>query len=160
MIVDRAKGTAAPVKDASGVSVGLTPTAEERNRGAAVGRVENFMASVSELADKINTGSGLIAKASGALERAKAKANYDDDVAEYQALVQAFTPLWARALGHTGVLTQQDVDSAREALPKPGDSKTLKDRKIARIKTLMKQNNPAPSGGNRVKFDAQGNIVK
>ena len=52
-------------------------------------------------------------------------------------MVTAFTPLWARALGHVGILTQVDVDSAREALPKPGDSKTLMQRKIARIEKIL-----------------------
>ncbi len=109
----------------------------ERDTYGQYAKIRPVLASVSELADKINTGSGLIAKAKGEAEKVRAKLNYDDDVAEYQSLVQAFTPLWARALGHTGVLTQQDVDSAREALPKPGDSKTLKDRKLARIEKIL-----------------------
>lgn len=96
-----------------------------------------FLDSVSELADKINTSEGVYAKAKGTAREQAAKLNYDDDVAEYEAMVQSFTPLWARALGHTGVLTQQDVDSARMALPAPGDSKSLKDRKLARIQKIL-----------------------
>jgi hypothetical protein len=125
------------------------------------------LASIDELSEKINTQAGLIAKLSGGAEKAKAKANYNDDVAEYQALVSGFTPLIARSLGHTGVLTQQDVDSVKELFPKPGDSKTLRDRKLARIKTIigaLEQTEgakaPAAVTSGRVYYDADGNPVK
>lgn len=93
--------------------------------------------SISDLSEKINTGQGIVAKIGGAVEKAKAQANLNDDVAEYEAMVQGFTPLVARAVGHIGVLTQQDVDSVRAMFPKPGDSKTLRDRKIARVNTVL-----------------------
>lgn len=96
-----------------------------------------ILSSVSELSEKINTQQGLLAKMSGGAAKIAAKANYDDDVAEYQALISGFTPLVARALGHTGVLTQQDVDSVKELFPRPGDSKTLRDRKINRINHII-----------------------
>ncbi len=63
--------------------------------------------------------------------------NLNDDIAEYEAMISGFTPLIARALGHTGVLTQQDVDSVKALFPRPGDSKSLRDRKVARIEQLM-----------------------
>jgi hypothetical protein len=50
-----------------------------------------------------------------------------------------FTPLVARALGHTGVLTEQDVQSVRALFPRPEDSKSLRDRKVSRLKGLMLQ---------------------
>jgi hypothetical protein len=78
-----------------------------------------------------------MAKLAGGVERAKAEANYNDDVAEYEALISGFTPLVARALGHSGVLTEQDVQSVRALFPRPGDSKTLRDRKIARLNGLF-----------------------
>lgn len=143
-LVDRNTGTATHVTDAGGTAIPMAPTAQQRNMDAAKGSITPILDSVYELSEKINTQQGVIAKIAGAEARAKAKLNLDDDVAEYQAMVAAFTPLWARALGHVGVLTQQDVDSAREALPKPGDSRSLRDRKLARIQKIM--GGPAPSG--------------
>ncbi len=104
------------------------------------------LASIAELSEKINTGSGLLAKMAGGASKVAAKANYDDDVAEYQALVSGFTPMVARALGHTGVLTQQDVDSVKMLFPAPGDSKTLRDRKLKRVMDIIGELEGATSG--------------
>lgn len=113
------------------------PSAMENMDARKFDKAAPILKSIEELSERINTQAGAIAKISGAVEKAKAKANYDDDVAEYTALVSGFTPLVARSLGHTGVLTEQDVQSVKELFPKPGDSKTLRDRKLARIKTIM-----------------------
>ncbi len=105
---------------------------------------------ISELSEKINTQQGVVAKMYGGAKKAAAKANLDDDVAEYESLVMGFTPLVARALGHTGVLTEQDVASVRMLFPKPGDSKSLRDRKIARITSIAAElggGSPAPVSG-------------
>lgn len=142
-IVDRKTGQARSITGADGSTVGLAPTADERNRAAAGGRAQPVLQSISELSEKINTQHGVIAKISGAAEKVKAQANLNDDVAEYEAVVASFTPLLARAMGHTGVLTQQDVDSARAIIPKPEDSKSLRDRKIARIQKLLGGGSPA-----------------
>ncbi len=104
------------------------------------------LASIAELSEKINTGSGLLAKMAGGASKVAAKANYDDDVAEYQALVSGFTPMVARALGHTGVLTQQDVDSVKMLFPAPGDSKTLRDRKLKRVMGIIGELEGATNG--------------
>ena len=116
-----------------------------RNLESGKGRVRPLLESVVELSERINANQGLYAKMAGGAAKIAAKANLDDDVAEYQAMVTAFTPLWARALGHVGILTQVDVDSAREALPKPGDSKSLALRKIARIEKLLGEDFTGPS---------------
>ncbi len=114
-------------------------SAREAMDARAFSKAAPVLRGVSELSEKINTLQGLVAKASGEVEKAKAKANLNDDVAEYQSLVAGFTPMIARAVGHTGVLTQQDVDSVRELFPKPGDSKTLRDRKVARLTSIMSE---------------------
>jgi hypothetical protein len=100
-------------------------------------KIEPIISSISDLSERINTGQGIIAKAGGAIEKAKAQANLNDDVAEYQSLISGFTPLIARSVGHVGVLTQQDVDSVKALFPAPGDSKTLRDRKMAGIKRIL-----------------------
>lgn len=100
-------------------------------------KAEPVLRGIGELSEKINTGAGLLAKMGGGVAKIAAKANYDDDVAEYDALVSGFTPMVARALGHTGVLTQQDVDSVKALFPRPGDSKTLRDRKMKRVLDII-----------------------
>lgn len=115
------------------------PSAMEQMDSRKFEKAGPILSSIEELSEKINTQAGLLAKMAGGAAKVQAKSNYNDDVAEYQALVSGFTPLVARSLGHTGVLTQQDVDSVKELFPKPGDSKTLRDRKISRIKTIIGQ---------------------
>jgi len=105
------------------------------------------ISAMSELSEKINTQEGLLAKMEGGARKLAAKANYDDDVAEYQSLISGFTPMVARALGHTGVLTQQDVDSVKALFPLPGDSKTLRDRKVTRLKSIISELESTGSGG-------------
>lgn len=141
------------VPDVAGTEFPDQPTSEQQNRAAALGKIDPILTAISELSEKINTGKGIEAKARGEAEKAKARLNYNDDVAEYEAIISGFTPMVARAVGHTGVLTQQDVDSVRELFPKPGDSKTLRDRKIARVKSILAGNtsptatSPPASGG-------------
>lgn len=136
-LLDMDSGVSRPITDQGGAAIPLAPTTDTRNREMALKRIDPVLTKISDLSEKINTGKGLLAKVSGAVEKAKAQANYNDDVALYQSVISGFTPLVARASGHTGVLTQQDVDSVRELFPKPGDSKTLRDRKIANVKEIL-----------------------
>lgn len=99
---------------------------------------------LDELSARINDMEGLAARGAGSWRKAAAIANYDDDLAEYEAVLNGAIPSIARKMGHTGVLTQPDVDSVRGMFPKPGDSKTLRDRKMARIRKIMNM----PPGGN------------
>lgn len=109
-------------------------------------KAEPVLRGITELSEKINTQAGLLAKMGGGAAKLAAKANYNDDVAEYDALVSGFTPMVARALGHTGVLTQQDVDSVKALFPRPGDSKTLRDRKMSRVLGIISDLEGATSG--------------
>ncbi|HYC00456.1 MAG TPA: hypothetical protein VEC57_15065 [Candidatus Limnocylindrales bacterium] len=109
------------------------PSALETQDARKFQQAGPILNALSELSERINTQQGLLAKMAGGAAKLAAQANYDDDVAEYTALIESFTPLVARAYGHTGVLTQQDVDSVKAMFPKPGDSKSLRDRKIKRV---------------------------
>ena len=144
------------------------PSAMEQMDSRKFEKAGPVLKSIESLSERINTSAGLIAKMRGGAEKVKAQANYNDDVAEYQALISGFTPLVARSLGHIGVLTQQDVDSVKELFPKPGDSKTLRDRKILRIQSILGDleavegrtaTPPTPTPG-RVYYDANGNRVQ
>ena len=152
-IVDRGKGIATPVKTELGEPLGIAPTTDMRNRAVAYQKAKPVLEAVSELSEKINTGSGVIAKLRGGAERVKAEANLNDDVAEYKALISGFTPLIARSLGHTGVLTEQDVQSVKEMFPKPGDSKSLRDRKVRRILSLFEAIQGESLGGGETGAD-------
>jgi hypothetical protein len=126
-----------PKGEATGQEFTAGPTTEERNRRTASGRAGSVLSAIGELSERINVNQGVAAKVVGEVEKKKALANLNDDVSEYEAVVSGFTPLLARAVGHVGVLTEQDVQSVRKMLPAPGDSKSVRDRKIARINSLM-----------------------
>lgn len=134
--VNRDTNTATPITQ-GGAQVPLPPTTDQRNRTSGRSSALDVLDSIDELSARINTGVGALAKISGAVEKAKAQANLNDDVSEYEAVISGFTPLLARALGHTGVLTEQDVQSVKDLYPKTTDSKTVRDRKIARIRKIM-----------------------
>jgi hypothetical protein len=131
-----------PRTEAAGQTFDAAPTSEARNRQGALKRVAPIMDAIDELSTRINVNQGIAATAIGAAERQKAKINLNDDISEYNGVVQGFTPMLARAVGHVGILTQQDVDSVREALPKPEDSKSVRDRKMSRIQSLMQAGLP------------------
>lgn len=93
---------------------------------------------IESLSSKINTSSsGPGANVAGAFRRGAAALNMDNDVKEYQRLVEGFIPMIARAVGHTGVLTQQDVDSVRALFPAPGDNKQVSENMLARVRRLL-----------------------
>lgn len=139
------------------IYAGLTPTAKTKLAvplakagfsgfgadGKAGPDVTKIMDEIETLGKRIFTSNGgPIANITGAFRTAAAKANWDNDVAEYNALVEGMIPMVARANGHTGVLTQQDVDSTRALFGKIGlagtDNATLAQNKIDRVKRLIK----------------------
>jgi hypothetical protein len=126
-----------PRNQAAGQEFAAGPTTDDRNRRSAARRAAGVIEAVGELSERINVNQGAMATIKGAAEIQKAKINLNDDISEYNGVVQGFTPMLARALGHTGVLTEQDVQSTREALPNPKDSKNVRDRKMARITSLL-----------------------
>lgn len=116
------------------------------------GKVAKVLESIDSLSKKINTGSGPMARVSGMVRGRSAGLNLDPDVQEYESLVSGFTPMVARAVGHTGVLTEQDVQSVRSLFPSPGDSSEVRDRKIAQLKRLMGNEAAVePAGGRTIK---------
>lgn len=129
--------TIKPLKDAQGQDVAQAPTSMTRERSAAVKRVQPMIDAVVELVPRINDKAGLAAIAQGSWSKVQAAANYNDDVAEYAAVVESFTPLLARAMGHTGVLTEPDYQHSMAMLPKPRDSASLANRKLARLGKIL-----------------------
>lgn len=102
--------------------------------------VDAIMGEIEALSGRINTSDGgPMSNVKGALRRGAAAGNMDNDVSEYLALVEGFIPMVARAVGHSGVLTQQDVDSVRALFPRPGDNAQLSKNKMDRVKRIMQQ---------------------
>lgn len=122
--------------DAVGKSPASTAgTAASGTKGPNVGAILN---EIETLSKQINTGgSGPLSNIRGLVRRGAASANMDNTVSEYNALVEGFIPMVARAVGHVGVLTQQDVDSVRALFPRVEDNATLAKNKIDRVKSLM-----------------------
>lgn len=93
---------------------------------------------IRTLSKKINTSNrGPVSTAMGYIRQQRAGVNLDNDVAEYESLVLGMIPMVARAVGHTGPLTQQDVDSVRSMFPTPRDGQTLADNKLNRVEKLI-----------------------
>ena len=131
------RGTGGSVKDVQEGAIKGTLPASLIQSQQAFQKAQPVIDGIAELSEKINTGQAVAAKISGQIEKAKAMANLNDDVSEYDAMVSAFTPLLARAVGHVGVLTELDVQSVRKMFPAPPDSKSLRDRKVARLKSIF-----------------------
>lgn len=108
--------------------------------------VGEIMSEIKTLSGRINTSAGgPVSNITGAIRRGLGVGNLDNDVAEYQALIEGFIPMVARAVGHSGVLTQADVDSVRALFPLPSDNATLAKNKIARVEKLLRSGQSAPS---------------
>lgn len=137
LLVNKETGRTEPIMGPDGQPLKTAQSAAERMDSRKFQKSAPVLKAIGELSEKINVNNGVYAKLAGGAEKLKAKANLDDDVAEYEALVSGFTPLIARSLGHTGVLTQQDVDSVKAIFPRPGDSKSLRDRKVNRLLAIV-----------------------
>ena len=97
---------------------------------------------IEALSKKIfTTDLGPVTNVIGVARRGLAAVNLDNDVKEYRSLVRGFTPLMARAVGHNGVLTEQDVERTEMLFGDVGwlgtDNKTVAENKMARLKTIM-----------------------
>lgn len=109
---------------------------------------------IDTLSQRINTSEGgPMSNVTAWIRKGKAAANMDNDVNEYETLITGMIPMVARAVGHTGVLTQQDVDSVRNLFPKVGDNAQLAKNKMARVRSLLNSGAaqattaaPAPAG--------------
>jgi hypothetical protein len=121
---------------------GKGPGAEGR---AALKRALPVLNEVKALSEQINVVpqeayrglGGAVAKVKGLGREVSTQAGFDPTLQEYQGLIYGFTPMIARALGHVGVLTQQDVESVYRAFPRAGESKEVAARKLARVERLM-----------------------
>lgn len=68
------------------------------------------------------------------------------DVDVYQSQVEGFMPLFARAVGHTGVLTEKDVARTERLFPRVGDTRQVAERKLRRIEAIIGGKEAVPAG--------------
>ncbi|RPJ51660.1 MAG: hypothetical protein EHM23_33835 [Acidobacteria bacterium] len=111
--------------------------AEERIKAEARGKGKLTIGQIDKLSVEINQLEGLTAKMVGGARKVAAKANLDALANTYESLTVGAVPLVARMLGHVGILTQQDVDSVRAMFPKLGDSKLIRDAKMANVRGIV-----------------------
>jgi len=125
-------------------------TADAMGRTAAYGRAGVIVNKLAQQAERIQLQEGAAARLQEPKQRAEAYANIDLDTAEYMSTLKAFAPLIARSLGHTGVLTELDVESVRQGFWQPGESGELRQRKFDNVRgimEMMKQPGKAASSG-------------
>jgi hypothetical protein len=85
----------------------------------------------------INAGQGLPQLVGGLIRSGAGYLNLDDAALIYNRSVSGFMPLIARAMGHTGVLTQQDVDSVRGLFPGMTRNRTLAQGQYALLRKII-----------------------
>jgi hypothetical protein len=135
-----------PQSQMVGAQFKAQPTADVQNRQAQAKTAIQIIGGLKDLADKagFNQGEGLSQTFTGAAQRFQAGMNNNPAVQVYQSQVEAMIPVIARALGHTGVLTEQDVAHAAAAFPKLGDSHTVAQAKWAALQNMA---NAMAAGG-------------
>lgn len=114
-----------------------TARRETAKANQATDKAVPILDKVQNLSEQINTDNGLWGKITGAIKYVGGKANLNDTASEYDALIDGAIPLVARALGHTGVLTEQDVASTRHMFPQVGESKSLAQAKMKQIREII-----------------------
>lgn len=141
--------------DKDGKPIGFAPTSTQRDRTASMGRIQPILHDIDSLSERINTKYGPLAKVEGGLRGLMARASSDDDVADYMSLIKSYSVTVARAMGHSANMSDADRESIMEMFPMPGDSKGLRDRKVARLMRTLGDGGedggaaitPAPAGG-------------
>lgn len=146
------------------------PTMDQRNRKTALDVVTPVFDQMDELVNRINTHKGLYAKASGEAAKLAAKANLDNDVAEYQAILRIYAPVILRAHGLLRPQSEQIEHFITQGAPQPGDDQDLAQRKMRDLRNIGANMSEAYGAGKtppvppaktkkRIKFNAQGNEV-
>jgi hypothetical protein len=89
---------------------------------------------------------GVRAKASGIGDMVRGWSGYDPEAQIYSSQIRGFIPLFARAVGHTGVLTELDVQRTEALFPQFGNSKEIANRKMTRLNAIMAGKEAMPAG--------------
>lgn len=115
---------------------------KEESRGAAMGAFDELMQVYDSMGGQPEE--GISARLGGMTRRGSAALGYNPEARTYQAGVRGFVPLMARALGHTGVLTELDVARTEALFPGPGDTAEEAAQKRRILEEIMSGRRPAP----------------
>ena len=134
-IADQTARARLAILNAQLAAVDAGPEDEKMNAAAPV------LAEMRALADEIFKSDWWSANFVGAWDTAMGAANKNEAVKEYRALVRGFSPMIARAIGHTGVLTDVDLDRTEDLFASIGllgtDSRAIAKAKFDRVERLM-----------------------
>jgi hypothetical protein len=171
MRVDRRNPNAAatPIVGADGAPLPPAPTVAQRNAEAGVtaGQLAKSQAKqaaapiLQDLGARItslNAGStgGLWSRAGGVVDSLQGKLGMDPAADLYHTGIRGFVPLFARSVGHVGMLTEQDVQRTELLFPRLGESADVTREKLARLNRIMTGQEPVPFQWSQPALDANG----
>lgn len=165
----RGSGPATPVEGPGGGQLPLPPTTAERNvaSGSTTGqqnlklaqrRAAPVLQDLGSRAMTLNAGSegGFLARVGGVARSGAARIGMDSGADLYKTGVRGFVPLFARAVGHVGVLTELDVQRTEELFPRIGDAEAVTREKLARVNRIMTGAEPLPFQWSQPSYDESG----
>lgn len=158
-----------PRPEMAGQTAPAPPTTAQRNVNAGVSAPQQAIAQAQKRATPvlqdlgtritdINAGSegGFMARVGGMVRSGAAKAGLDSAADLYRTGVRGFVPLFARSVGHVGVLTELDVQRTEELFPRIGDSAAVTQEKLARVQRIMTGQEPLPFQWSQPSYDDAG----
>lgn len=138
-------------------SVGTAPASttafnQARKRAAPV------LADLGSRISSMNKGGegGMLERGTGVARGVAGSMGMDTAADLYTTGVRGFTPLLARAVGHVGVLTEQDVARTEELFPRIGDSEKVTAEKLSRLGRIMSGAEPLPFEFENPEYDEGG----
>lgn len=158
-----------PLTGANGQPLGRPDTVAQRNAAAGVtplqlarkqaqDRAVPILQDLGSRITTINQGNqgGIVDRATGVGRGVASRVGLDPATDLYRTGIRGFVPLFARAVGHTGVLTEIDVQRTEELFPRVGDSDAVTAEKMARIQRIMTGQEPAPFQFEHPEYDSEG----
>lgn len=145
------------------------PTAAERNTASGVTagqqglklaqqRAMPVLQDIGSRALALNKGGkgGAAARFGGAARGVAGRMGMDSSADLYTSGIRGFVPLFARAVGHVGVLTELDVKRTEDLFPRIGDAENVTLEKMQRIQRIMTGQEPMPFQFEQPTYDEGG----
>jgi hypothetical protein len=142
----RPQFTYVPRSEAAGMTATGSPSAGAMALRLSRQRAAPVLNDLGSRVMTLNQGSegGFGARAVGAARGAASAVGVDPAVDLYRTGVRGFVPLFARSVGHVGVLTELDVQRTEDLFPRVGDAEDVTAEKLARLNRIMTGQEPAP----------------
>lgn len=160
------------VPKTAGSEYSAPPTTAERNAASGVTtgqmnlkiarqRATPILQDLASRAVDLNRGGegGLVQRAGGTARRIAGGMGMDSAADLYTTGIRGFVPLFARSVGHVGVLTELDVKRTEDLFPRIGDSEATTLEKLTRLQRIMTGTEPIPFQWERPEYDEGGITV-